>query len=74
MLAVVHTNTANNSIQVTSNNRNSLKIYQKVVSFSLFQSLVLLFNAPDAAWNYLMQVSGYDLKSMLIEIAERRVK
>jgi hypothetical protein len=30
------------------------------------------YYAGDEAWNYLTQVSGYDLKSILIEIAERR--
>lgn len=30
------------------------------------------YYAGDDAWNYLLQISGYDLKSILIEIAERR--
>jgi len=30
------------------------------------------YYAGDQAWNYLTKISGYDLKSILTEIAERR--
>ena len=32
------------------------------------------YHAGDEAWDYLQEVSGYDLKQILIEIAKKRDK